>query len=105
MRASRGEGVDMSGIDVAALARAVAVDGVAIHGDKLRKQKEISARHELAKRVRAALQLARELEGRSVGAFNFLGSKAGCKQQHRHWDWDSQLVSALTDKLPRVVKL
>ena len=84
MRASQGEGVDMSGIDVAALARSVAVDGNAIHGDNLRKQKKMSARHELAKRLRAALQLARELEGRTVGAYNFLGSMAGCKQQHRH---------------------
>ena len=69
MRASQGEGVDMSGIDVAALAREVAVDGVAIHGDELRRQKKISARHKLAQRLHKALQLARELEGREVGGW------------------------------------
>ena len=88
-----------------ALARSVAVDGNAIHGDNLRKQKKMSARHELAKRLRAALQLARELEGREVGAFNLLGSKAGCRQQHRHWDWDPASVDALNDRLPRGVVL
>ena len=91
MRASQGEGADMSGIDVAALARSVAVDGVAIHGDELRKQKKISARHKLAQLLHKALQLARELEGRDVGAYNFLGSKAGCRQQHRHWDYDPRV--------------
>ena len=105
MRASQGEGVDMSGIDVAALARSVAVDGNAIHGDKLRRQKKIPARHELTKRLCKALQLARELEGRSVGDFNFLGSKAGCRQQHRHWDWDPASVDALNDRFPREVVL
>ena len=105
MRASQGEGVDMSGIDVAALARSVAVDGNAIHGDNLRKQKNMSARHKLAQRLHKALQLARELEGREVGAFNLLGSKAGCRQQHRHWDWDPASVDALNDRLPRGVVL
>ena len=32
-------------------------------------------------------------------------AQAGCLQQHRHWDWDPALVSALNDRLPRGVVL
>lgn len=66
--------------------------------DKKRWQSKLPPRHPFHRQFVAALEREGLVRGRTVGPMFALHSKAGCKQQQWHYDYDPDLVASVRKK-------
>jgi hypothetical protein len=92
--------------DVGELAERAVVAGEAIRAlqpDSSRCQVDLTYKDEIARRLRAVLKAKGELEGRRPVEWRALHSKAGCKRQGLHFDYNWDLVRGLSRKPASVI--